>query len=370
MVLMAIARVYDSNYIRQGYRLLDILSYKTLDVADREIYNAIVTRKVTVNNLEIENGNLVVIERKSGSLPDVLGADLLKDDTYLTIIAKLGDIGFEVSDHNGKIEKMGLLEAYSYGKNFGFTNITIGCRKGNFYIRENDCDIVDKGYTKQDIECFNKRVELINNKNKTLKMLGYPYTIDLDFSPIFSDSVPDELNLIAPISRLNKKDANKLRYVKKIRLPGTLYRIPDKLFYNSRLTYLEIEDGVQEIGQSAFSYSTMLTEVKLPSTLKIIEKEAFYKCNIKEVELPHCLEFIGRGAFIGNSFKNIDIPDSVKFIRDLSFYNCKIDNLHLGKGIEYIGNKAFAENNIKVLKKPNNVKSIGNNAFDKKVKFI
>lgn len=86
-------------------------------------------------------------------------------------------------------------------------------------------------------------------------------------------------------------------------------------------TEVVIPEGVTEIGESAFSCSYM-PSVRLPSTLKKIEKQAFmYAHNLTKITLPDGLETIGDEAFSGCRFKKaIVLPASIKSIGKKAFY--------------------------------------------------
>lgn len=81
-----------------------------------------------------------------------------------------------------------------------------------------------------------------------------------------------------------------------------------------------IPEGVTEIGESAFSCSYM-PSVRLPSTLKKIEKQAFmYAHNLTKITLPDGLETIGDEAFSGCHPRNaVVLPASIKSIGKKAF---------------------------------------------------
>lgn len=59
-----------------------------------------------------------------------------------------------------------------------------------------------------------------------------------------------------------------------------------------------VPEGVEEIGEKAFSGKSRLCSVTLPSTLKKIEDEAFFDCDaLRTVVIPQSVEIIGECAF-------------------------------------------------------------------------
>lgn len=108
-----------------------------------------------------------------------------------------------------------------------------------------------------------------------------------------------------------------------LKLSASLTRI-EKLsfaFMYGLQTEVAIPEGVMELGEGAFECSYM-PFVRLPSTLKKIEKQAFmYAHNLTKITLPDGLETIGDEAFGGCRFKKaIVLPASIKSIGKKAFY--------------------------------------------------
>ena len=108
-----------------------------------------------------------------------------------------------------------------------------------------------------------------------------------------------------------------------LKLPAGLTKIETLsfAFMAGLKTEVVIPEGVTEIGEGAFECSYM-PSVRLPSTLKKIEKQAFmYAHNLTKITLPDGLETIGDEAFHGCRFKKaIVLPASIKSIGKKAFY--------------------------------------------------
>lgn len=108
-----------------------------------------------------------------------------------------------------------------------------------------------------------------------------------------------------------------------LKLSASLTKIEERSFAHmyGLKTEVVIPEGVTEIGEGAFSCSYM-PSVRLPSTLKKIEKQAFmYAHNLTKITLPDGLETIGDEAFSGCRFKKaIVLPASIKSIGKKAFY--------------------------------------------------
>ena len=97
-----------------------------------------------------------------------------------------------------------------------------------------------------------------------------------------------------------------------LKLPAGLTKIETLsfAFMAGLKTEVVIPEGVTEIGEGAFECSYM-PSVRLPSTLRKIEKQAFmYAHNLTKITLPDGLETIGDEAFDGCYFKKGNRPSS------------------------------------------------------------
>lgn len=92
-----------------------------------------------------------------------------------------------------------------------------------------------------------------------------------------------------------------------------------------------------------------LTEVIIPSNVKVIAPRVFANSQIRTLILNEGLEAISDEAFYKcTRLKEIVIPDTVKYIGKLAFFNCwGAKNIVIGKGVSVIDEKAFSNcNNV------------------------
>lgn len=102
-------------------------------------------------------------------------------------------------------------------------------------------------------------------------------------------------------------------------------------FGRKKLTSVVIPEGVKTIDQGAFSANS-LTTIKLPSTVKQIERLAFgANKNLSKVELNEGLEYIGQQAFMGDSSLTgeVIIPSTVKTVMTSAFNKTGVTGLLL-----------------------------------------
>ena len=86
-----------------------------------------------------------------------------------------------------------------------------------------------------------------------------------------------------------------------------------------------------------------LTEVIIPSNVKVIAPRVFANSQIRTLILNEGLEAISDEAFYKcTRLKEIVIPDTVKYIGKLAFFNCRgAKNIVIGKGVSVIDERAF-----------------------------
>ena len=102
-------------------------------------------------------------------------------------------------------------------------------------------------------------------------------------------------------------------------------------FGRKKLTSVVIPEGVKTIDQGAFSANS-LTTIKLPSTVKQIERLAFgANKNLSKVELNEGLEYIGQQAFMNDTSLTgeITIPSTVKTVMTSAFNKSGVTGLLL-----------------------------------------
>lgn len=143
------------------------------------------------------------------------------------------------------------------------------------------------------------------------------------------------------------------------------------------------------VGQTGIDGFMDLTAVKIPSSVLEIYDGTFWSAdNLAKLELSEGLEVIGNSAFEYTNISTVIIPNSVRFIGQMAFDVSNISSLTLGTGLdcpngEYtyernnchlllegdpsIGGGSFTNNKITTLSIPAGIeyRNISNGAFDK-----
>ena len=158
---------------------------------------------------------------------------------------------------------------------------------------------------------------------------------------------------------------------------------------------IKLHEGLDSIGEYAFSSMYYLKEVNLPDSLTVLGKGAFasdnqlksmtippkvtvipdslfeYCWNLESVTLPDGITEIGKRAFYGSSYlTSIHLPSSLKKIDDYAFcffqsrQFSKLTSIAIPDSVEYIGEHAFERNgNLRHVKLSKNLKKIESYAF-------
>ena len=180
-----------------------------------------------------------------------------------------------------------------------------------------------------------------------------------------------------------------------ITIPDSVTNIGSYAFENCRsLTNITLPNSITSIGRGAFSYCTSLTNVYYDGTIEdwcnitfsvldsnpmsyatnfyILDENGTIENNgrnyklLTELEIPSTVKLIGNYQFYRfNQFTGITIPDSVTSIGSYAFEYCRsLTNITLPNSITSIGKYAFCGcTSLTSITIPNSVTSIGNSAF-------
>ena len=136
--------------------------------------------------------------------------------------------------------------------------------------------------------------------------------------------------------------------------------------YRNSIRALHVEQGITYIGRCAFDSCGNLSDVTLPTSLRIIGQCAFNDCTaLRSIQLPEGLTTIMEDAFKAAGLVSITFPSTLRELRNCAFMNCeKLQSLRLPEGLTTIGVWAFYCNpNISSIYIPASVTTIGEEAF-------
>ena len=155
--------------------------------------------------------------------------------------------------------------------------------------------------------------------------------------------------------------------------------IPDSVSYIgnyafegcSRLKDIEIPGGVTYIGASAFSDCSSLNGISIPDGVTMIGVSAFRRCSgLTAVVIPGSVTYIGASAFSGcSSVREVTLPASLSRIDSYVFYGCTaLSRIRIPEGVTEIKDYAFGEcPSLLIAAIPGSVSAIGTRAFMKDI---
>ncbi len=143
--------------------------------------------------------------------------------------------------------------------------------------------------------------------------------------------------------------------------------IKDALFSGCKsLTDVTLAEGLTSLGERALE-ETPITEVKLPSTLKVISGSMFSNCkNLKRVVIPDGVVKIGNYAFSScDALEDVVLPKSLEMIGNNAFSGCKqLNELVLPEGLKRIDGDAFSRcDKFEKLRLPASLDEVNGNPF-------
>lgn len=367
MYIIAIGRIINSSGFSIGYRLLDVETGKCMDASESSILYTILSGSARIYNIGVDGNELYGTMGNLSNLPAIINGVKVVPNPEITIVYRLENEGYIVADYSGKLYPLSNLEAYYYDKHFGTSNAKrLNNGKGK-YLGAIGVNFPIMPMTETIRQEFEARLNIVNQKNSKLKMLGEQYRITPDYSIELLSTDITEINIVGPVNKLPHKIFNKCPRLEKIKLPYSIKVIDRDLFAGLRnLRHVELEEGIEAIGSKAFIGCSNLISIKLPSTLKAIGDEAFSgSYNLREIVLPDNLISIGKSAFYCTAIQKIKIPNNVKKINESSFEYCRyLREVRLPQGLEEIGTKAFRScTNLNIINIPKNLKSASNTSF-------
>ena len=139
-------------------------------------------------------------------------------------------------------------------------------------------------------------------------------------------------------------------------------KIESKAFSDSSLKKVEIEEGLETIGKSAFAH-TKLTEVEIPDSVREIHGWCFFQTPLKNVKIGKGVKLICQDTFCCTFLENVKIPDNVEKIEKEAFDQFKIKEIELGEGkpiIEAQGKRGESGFVKIIIKFPEQIENIQN----------
>lgn len=163
-----------------------------------------------------------------------------------------------------------------------------------------------------------------------------------------------------------EKAFRECKNLERVILPSTLKIIGDGTFQFTDVKIVDIPDGVEIIGDSAFWYCERIEKLSFGKGVKAIGKKAFCQCtSLTSIELPTEITEIAQEAFyFCKKLVDVKFPQGLKKIGSRVFLGCNdLSQVELPSGLEEIGESAFGGTQLCDVVIPASVKTVGYGAF-------
>lgn len=168
-----------------------------------------------------------------------------------------------------------------------------------------------------------------------------------------------------------------LDFIKTVYIPKNVTSIGDYAFagigefwnnyegMNIESVTFESDSALVNIGYRAFAYNDKLTSFTFPSNVESVGNYAFFRCGLESVSINEGLEEISESMFSWcTNLTSVTIPNSVLVIGDCAFSDCsKLTTVNFNQVLVEIGDSAFSSAGITSANLPETVESIGMYAF-------
>lgn len=158
-------------------------------------------------------------------------------------------------------------------------------------------------------------------------------------------SFTGEIELPQGYTELPKEMFSGLSLKKRIamKIPAGYKTIGENAFNGIRLTSLQLNDDLEDIGRGAFGGCYLYSSISLPQTLQHIGNGAFGWAALEgELTIPESCLNIDAGAFTQNNLTKVTLPSKLEAIPgDMFSVNPLLREIKIGKYVEVIGDRAF-----------------------------
>ena len=136
---------------------------------------------------------------------------------------------------------------------------------------------------------WNKKIRKIEKKaffGSRLKSVKMPNSIRYCGEESFAESDVSAITFSKKLKEIPEEMfANCMGTINKLVIPGNIKKIGKMAFFETAIESLKIEQGLQEIGRSAFEHTSEWNKLVLPKSIKKLSELAFSDVTVKQLEI-------------------------------------------------------------------------------------
>ena len=207
--------------------------------------------------------------------------------------------------------------------------------------------------------------------NPAVNSIILPSTLKVIGIYAFQGTALTEITIPDSVTTIGTRAFSECNSLTSITLPESLTSIPDMMcLYSTSLESITFKGNkLNSIGKWAFD-GTALAEVKIPSSVEIIDTGAFLACRkLSSVEFldpqNSRLETIGENAFMYTAIEECMMPDSATTLGPAAFSECKnLKKVHISEKAKTVEDNCFLVcPKLTTINLPDSIVSIGRSAF-------
>lgn len=151
---------------------------------------------------------------------------------------------------------------------------------------------------------------------------------------------------IKQLTEQNEKIREEMESLRQLLLLKLTFPELREKIQREKITEIIIPSSKKMIDKEAFYDCTSLVKVEIPTSVTLIQNLAFFNCTaLKTLVFPSSIQSIGELAF-GNCFslKNLEFPNSLRKIESGAFRNCRsLTKIIIPSSVELIDKEAFLD---------------------------
>ena len=304
------------------------------------------------NNAMHEAATAYIKKNKDKFAPDIIAMDdatIMERFLLLGKKTELATLEKYIEVASGKVNVLAFLLEYK-SKKFEVAQVE---------QRQEDKIEIDLGLRERTMKEW-REVFKLSVADGCVRIAGYKQT-----EPVVQ--IPESMDGY-PVTTISDGAFKANTVIEQVILPSTIRIIGANAFKGcAKLERISNLTAVEELGYAAFEGCASLRELELPETINFLGGNAFKGCAaLQKVRLPKNLDKVTVSLFDGcAALTEVVLPERITAIYDYAFRDCKmLASVELADGLETVGLGAFTNcKGISELILPEGVKEIDSFAF-------